>query len=365
MNSFGVKFKFTSFGQSHGKALGCIIDGVPAGIKIDLEFIQEELNKRKPGQNEFASPRKEDDKVEVLSGLFKGYSTNTPIALVVFNQNQKSKDYENIKDIFRLAHGDFTYFHKYGLRDYEGGGRTSARESIARVCAGAVAKLMLKELDVKILGGICQIGDIEAKEFDFSYAKTSQIFALDKNIEVEQKNKILEVKKSHDSIGGVALIKALSCPIGLGEPIYNKLDARIAFAMMSINGVKAVEIGAGIKAPKLKGSQNNDELSCDGFKTNNSGGILAGLSNGDDIIVKVHFKPTPSIFIEQNTVNTKNENTKYKIKGRHDPCIAPRGSIIAEAMLACVLADFVLLNTSSNISQIKKVYKNNENSNIL
>ncbi len=360
MNTFGHRFRFTTFGESHGKALGCIVDGVPAGLKIDEEFIQSEMDRRKPGSNEFATARKEGDKVEILSGVFEGLSTGTPISMIIFNENQKSSDYSNIKDIFRPGHADFTYFHKYGLRDYRGGGRSSARETAARVAAGAVAKLLLKELNIKVQSGICEINGIEANSFDFENALNSPIFALDKSVEEKQKSAILEAKNSHNSVGGVALINVKNAPIGLGEPLYFKLDSQIANAMMSINAVKAavkaVEIGDGILASKVLGYDNNDQIRKAGFKTNHSGGILGGISNGDDINVKVYFKATPSIFIEQDSIDIYGNEVTAKLKGRHDPCVAVRGSVVCESMMALVLADMVLLNMSSKMQNLKKVY---------
>ena len=357
MNTFGHRFRFTTFGESHGKALGCIVDGVPAGLKIDEDFIQSEMNRRKPGQNEFATKRNEGDVVEILSGVFEGYSTGTSIAMIIFNENQKSSDYSNIKDLFRPGHADFTYFNKYGIRDYRGGGRSSARETAARVAAGAIAKLLLKELNIDIKSGICEINGIQANSFDFENVKNSPIYALDSKVEEEQKNAILEAKNSHNSVGGVALVNVKDCPIGLGEPIYHKLDSQIANAMMSINAVKAVEIGDGILASRIVGSLNNDHITKKGFKTNHSGGILGGISNGDDINVKIYFKATPSIFIEQDTIDTQNNEVVCKLKGRHDPCVAIRGSIVAESMMALVLADMLLLNLSSKVENIKKVYE--------
>ncbi len=357
MNTFGEKFRFTTFGESHGKALGCIVDGVPAGLKIDEEFIQKEMNRRKPGTNKYATPRKEDDKVEILSGVFEGLSTGTPICMVIFNENQRSKDYSNIKNIFRPGHADFTYFYKYGLRDYRGGGRSSARETAARVAAGAIAKILLKEINIQVQSGICEIDGIKAEKYDFSQVSSSQIYALDSQKEDLQKQAILSAKKTHNSVGGVALINVKNTPIGLGEPLYHKLDAQIANAMMSINAVKAVEIGDGIEASKIKGYDNNDQIRSDGFKTNHSGGILGGISNGDDINVKVYFKATPSVFLDQDSVNTNNEEINCKLKGRHDPCVAVRGSVVAEAMMTLVLADMLLLNMSTKIENIKKVYK--------
>ena len=356
MNTFGHRFRFTTFGESHGKALGCIVDGVPAGIKIDEEFIQSEMNRRKPGQNEFATTRKESDVVEILSGVFEGITTGTSISMIIFNENQKSSDYSNIKDLFRPGHADFTYFNKYGTRDYRGGGRSSARETSCRVAAGAIAKLLLKELNITIQSGICEINGVKAENYDFTNVSNSPIYALDKGVEELQKNAILDAKNSHNSVGGVAIINVKNAPIGLGEPLYFKLDAQIASAMMGINAVKAVEIGDGILASKVLGFENNDQIRKDGFKTNHSGGILGGISNGDDINVKVHFKATPSIFIEQDTVDIYNDEVVCKLKGRHDPCVAVRGSVVAESMMALVLADMVLLNLSSNIKNIKKVY---------
>ena len=356
MNTFGHRFRFTTFGESHGKALGCVVDGVPAGIKIDENFIQSEMNRRKPGQNKFATARKEGDVVEILSGVFEGITTGTPISMVIFNENQKSSDYSNVKDLFRPGHADFTYFNKYGTRDYRGGGRSSARETAARVAAGAIAKLLLKELNIDIKSGICEIDGIQASTFDFENVSNSEIFALDKNVEEAQKNAILEAKNSHNSVGGVALINVSNVPIGLGEPLYFKLDSQIANAMMGINAVKAVEIGDGALSSRVKGYDNNDQIRKSGFKTNHSGGILGGISNGDDINVKVYFKATPSIFIEQETIDIYDNEVECKLKGRHDPCVAVRGSVVAESMMALVLADMVLLNMSSKMENVKKVY---------
>jgi len=357
MNTFGKKFCITTFGESHGKALGCIVDGVPAGLKIDEAFIQSELDRRKPGKSKLETARKEDDKVEILSGTFEGLSTGTPIMMVIFNGNQKSRDYDNVKDLFRPGHADFTYFHKYGIRDYRGGGRSSARETAARVAGGAVAKLMLKTLGVEIKSGLCEVDGIKAESYDFNHAKSSLLYALDAKVEKEQEEAILSAKKKHDSVGGVVLTIATGVPIGLGEPIYYKLDAILAEAMMGINASKGVEIGDGVLSSSLKGSQNNDGITPNGFSSNHSGGMLGGISNGDDIVVKTHFKPTPSIFQEQETINTKNEAMKFELKGRHDPCVAIRGSVVCEAMMALVLADMTLLNMGKKMEHLEKIYK--------
>lgn len=357
MNSFGEKLRLSTFGESHGKALGCVLDGVPAGLEIDESYIQSELDRRKPGKSEFETARKEADKVEILSGVFEGKATGTPIAMVIYNTNQKSKDYTNIKDVFRPGHADFTYFHKYGLRDYRGGGRSSARETAARVAGGAIAKLMLKELDISIQSGISQVQGIQAQEFDYEHAKQSLIYALDPQQEGPQKEAILKAKNDHDSVGGVARVLIKGAPVGLGEPLYYKLDGVLADAMMGINAVKAVEIGDGMLSAQMLGSQNNDAIRSDGFKTNHSGGILGGISNGDDIVLNVYFKPTPSIFKELETVNTKNEELDFSLKGRHDPCVAIRGTIVCEAMAALVVADMLLLNMGAKMQSVKKYYK--------
>ncbi|MEJ2497363.1 MAG: chorismate synthase [Sulfurovaceae bacterium] len=320
MNSFGKRFTLTTFGESHGKAIGCIIDGVPAGLEIDIEFIQNELDRRKPGKSDLETARKESDTVEILSGTFEGKSIGTPIAMVISNTDQKSKDYDAIKDIFRPGHADFTYFHKYGIRDYRGGGRSSARETAARVAAGALAKLMLQKLDIEIAGGVIEVDGIGAKSLDFDFATR-----------------------------GV--------PAGLGEPLYYKLDGILAEAMMGINAAKAVEIGDGMKASRAKGSTNNDPITKEGFRSNHSGGILGGISNGEEIVVKTYFKPTPSIFQSQDTITKENKESICNLKGRHDPCVAIRGSVVCEAMMALVLVDMLLLNMGKKISDIEKIYK--------
>ncbi len=356
MNNFGQKLRFSTFGESHGTALGCILDGVPAGLEIDETFIQSELDRRKPGKSEFETARKEADKVEILSGVFEGKATGTPIAMVIYNTNQKSKDYSNIKDVFRPGHADFTYFHKYGLRDYRGGGRSSARETAARVAAGAIAKLMLKELGVEVLSGISEVAGIKAEKFNYSGVKDSIIYALDADVEQAQKDAILEAKNRHDSVGGVSRVVIKNAPIGLGQPMYYKLDGVLADAMMGINAVKAVEIGDGCLSAKSTGSQNNDQIRANGFESNHAGGILGGISNGDDIVLNVYFKPTPSIFQEQHTVTTENKEVDFSLKGRHDPCVAIRGTIVCEAMAALVIADMVLLNMGSNMEGVRKYY---------
>jgi chorismate synthase len=356
MNSVGVKLRVTTFGESHGAAIGCVVDGVPAGLEVGAAYIQAELDRRRPGQNRYATARKESDTVEILSGVFEGLSTGAPIALLIRNEAQKSSDYDDIKDLFRPAHADYTYFKKYGIRDYRGGGRSSARETAARVAAGAIAKKLLAEFGIQVSSGIARIGAIDAAKYDFGYAKTSEIFALDEAREQAMKDEIMRAKNAHDSVGGCAHIRATGVPAGLGEPLYDKLDSALAAALMGINGVKAVEIGAGVEVSKMLGSQNNDQMSRDGFITNHAGGILGGISSGSDIELKVHFKPTPSIFIEQTTQNKQGNETKLNLKGRHDPCIAVRGAVVAEAMTALVLADMVVMGCGATMEKLKKIY---------
>jgi len=356
MNEFGKLFKFMTFGESHGKAIGVVIDGVPAGLKIDEEFIQAEMDRRKPGQNQFATQRKEADEVEILSGVFEGVSTGTPISMVIFNTNQKSRDYNNIKDVFRPGHADFTYQNKYGIRDYRGGGRSSARETAARVAAGAIAKLILKEIGIEIESGVIEIGGLRAEIEDFEYAKKSEIFALDNTKEELWKSAIIAAKKEHDSLGGVVKVRIKNLPIGLGEPIYYKLDNILASAMMSINATKGIMIGNPF-SHQLKGSENNDEITKDGFLSNNSGGVLGGISNSENVEFEIYFKPTPSIFKEQKTIDKFGNEVDFKLEGRHDPIVAIRGSIVAEAMSAIVVADMLLLNMTRTMGNIKKLYQ--------
>lgn len=358
MNTFGVAFRVSTFGESHGKGIGCVIDGVPAGLHIDSIFLESAMRERAPGRGAYSTPRKEPDNVEILSGVFEGVSTGAPIALWIANTAQKSRDYDNIKDIFRPGHADYTYVKKYGIRDYRGGGRSSARESAARVAAGAIAQMLLKECNIFIESGIYAIGDIAAKDLDFHHAQESEIFALDKSQEQAQKNLIVEAKKSHNSIGGVAMVRAFGLCAGLGEPLYHRLDGALGAALMGLNAIKAVEIGDGINASRQYGSEHNDQMNAQGFMSNHSGGILGGISNGNTLLLKVHFKPTPSIFIPQHTINTQGDEQICHINGRHDPCVAVRGSVVAKAMVAIVLADMLLLNMTSQLRFVKAVYAN-------
>ena len=355
-NSFGEIFRFTTFGESHGKAIGVVIDGVPAGIDFDEGFLVSELERRRPGKNRFATQRKESDTPEILSGIFEGKTTGTPIAIVIFNKDQKSRDYSNIKDLFRPGHADFTYWHKYGIRDYRGGGRSSARETAARVAAGAVAKMILKELDIKIEAGVVEIGGIRAERADYEYAKNSPVFALDRDAEKKWIEAIDNAREEHNSLGGAVKLRIKNLPAGLGEPIYYKLDNVLASAMVSINAVKGIYIGNS-EAHRLTGLENNDEISQKGFLSNNSGGVLGGISNGEDVELEIFFKPTPSIFKPQKSVDIYGKEIEVNLKGRHDPIVAIRGSVVAEAMAACVVTDMLLLNMTRKMDYIRKIYQ--------
>ncbi len=357
MNTFGHRLRMSTFGESHGRAIGCVLDGVPAGLTMDEAFIQAQLDRRRPGQSALTTGRKEPDRVEILSGVFEGQSTGTPIAMVIYNTDQKSRDYENVKRLFRPGHADYTYWQKYGIRDYRGGGRSSARETAARVAAGAVAQLMLSELGIRVEAGIVEIDGIAAERYDFDHARSSRLYALDPEAEAAQEAAVLRAKEAHDSVGGAVLTRATGVPAGLGEPLYAKLDAVLAEAMMGINAAKAVEIGAGVRSARLKGSENNDPITPKGFASNQSGGILGGISNGDEIYVTTWFKPTPSIFKEQETITTDGESIRYRLKGRHDPCVAIRGVVVCEAMMALSLADMVLLNLGSRMEHLAAIYR--------
>ena len=356
MNTFGTKFRLSTFGESHGVAIGGVIDGIPAGIKVDMSFIQSELDRRRPG-GKYATSRKESDKIEILSGIYDGFTTGCPIGFIVANTSQHSKDYDNIKDLFRPGHADYTYFAKFGIRDHRGGGRSSARESVARVAGGAFAGLLLREFDIDIQSCVRQIGDIKADKIDFEFANSSEIFWADESTEESAKELILNTKNSNDSLGASVLTIIKNAPAGLGEVLYNKLDAALSSAMMGINGVKGVEIGDGISVANMLGSQNNDYMDKSGFITNHCGGILGGISNGSDIVIKSYFKPTPSIFKAQPTLNLNGDETICQLRGRHDPCIGVRGSVVATAMARLVIADMLLLNATSNLNNLKRIYR--------
>ena len=353
-NTFGKIFRFTTWGESHGPAIGCIVDGCPPMIPITEKEIQKFLNERKPGTSKFVTQRKEDDKVSILSGVFNGKTTGTPIMLMIWNKDQKSKDYSDIKDKFRPGHADLTYFLKYGIRDYRGGGRSSARETASRVAAGAVARKVINHLlkkEVNIRGAVTQVGKmpINSRNFNWNDTRKNNFFCPDKKIVPTWEEYLDVTRKRGSSLGAKILVNAKNVPAGLGEPIYGKLDSDLAAAMMSINAVKGVEVGAGNEAVELSGDQNSDELRAGKnkkifFSSNNSGGILGGISSGQDINLTVTIKPTSSILRSQKTINTKFKNTTISTKGRHDPCVGLRAVPIAEAMMACVLADHIMRN---------------------
>jgi chorismate synthase len=353
-NTFGKLFTLTTFGESHGEALGGIIDGCPAGLSIDLEFIQEELDRRRPGQSHIVTQRKESDKAEFLSGIFEGKTTGTPIGFIVRNENQKSKDYEHNVDVYRPSHADYTYDAKYGMRDHRGGGRSSARETVSRVVAGAIAKLILKQNGISIQAYTSQVGDIKLlkkyTELDLNKIETNIVRCPDTLIAETMISKIEQVRKAGDTIGGVISCVIKGTPAGLGEPVFDKLHADLGKAMLSINAVKGFEYGSGFEGVKMSGSQHNDVFTAHngviGTKTNHSGGIQGGISNGADIYFNVAFKPVATIMQPQETVNSKGEATQIMGKGRHDPCVLPRAVPIVEAMAALVLVDHLLRNKS-------------------
>ena len=458
MNTFGRKLTLTTCGESHTAAIGGVLDGFPAGVRIDLNFIQSELDKRKPGGSKFATARSEGDRVEILSGVFEGVSTGTPIGFIIRNENQKSGDYENLRELFRPGHADYAYYRKFGIRDHRGGGRSSARETAVRVAGGAIAQILLGEFGVSVQSGVASVGEISCGErLDFDLAARSEIFSLGN--EKAMKEEILKAKQEHDSVGASVVTVIRGAPAGLGEGLYYKFDAAIAAAMMGINGVKAVEIGEGVNASKMRGSQNNDSMSaayagvnsadsahgvnfsrgdnstlddadeqsnlnggkfgefksdasensksdspanlnrfskvadvnfadgsakcgdnsgkiskktngffgsasdfCSanndkfGFASNHAGGTLGGMTSGQEIVIKTHFKPTPSIFLSQPTQNVRGQDVICELRGRHDPCIGVRGSVVATAMARLVTADMMLLNLSANLANLKKIY---------
>ena len=352
-NTFGKLFRFSTWGESHGPAIGCVVDGCPPNIDLKEQDIQLELNKRKPGQSKFTTQRKEDDKVQILSGVFEGKTTGTPISLIIYNKDMRSKDYGNIKDKFRPGHADFTYFKKYGIRDYRGGGRSSARETASRVAAGAIAKKVLeKKIGKKfqVIGAVTQLGILgcDINKWNDQTIRKNPFFCPDKSMLKLWEKYLLNVRKSGSSCGAIIEVRARGIPVGLGAPIYSKLDMDIASAMMSINAVKGVNIGSGMNSAKLSGEQNSDEISQKGkklkFNSNNAGGILGGISTGQEIIASFAVKPTSSILATRKTINRFGKNTTISVKGRHDPCVGIRAVPVGEAMMNCVLLDHYLMN---------------------
>ena len=351
-NSFGKIFKLTTFGESHGVAIGGIIDGCPAGVEIDLKLVQQDLDRRRPGQSAIVTQRKEPDTVEFLSGIFEGKSTGTPIGFTIKNANQKSKDYSHIKDTYRPSHADYTYDEKYGIRDYRGGGRSSARETACRVVAGSIAKQLLEYIEINAF--VSSVGNIELqkdyRELDFSEIEKNPVRCPDPEMAAQMESYIKEIRADGDTVGGTVQCVIKNVPKGLGEPVFDKLHAELGKAMLSINAVKGFEYGSGFEGTKMRGSEHNDQFNKDGSTiTNLSGGIQGGISNGMDIYFKVAFKPVATLMQKQNTINSKGEEVEMQGKGRHDPCVVPRAVPIVEAMAALVLADYFLQNKSSKI----------------
>ncbi|SFR80326.1 chorismate synthase [Anaeromicropila populeti] len=360
---YGNIFTISTWGESHGKGIGVGIDGCPAGLKIDESYIQTFLNRRKPGASKYSTPRKEDDLVEILSGVFDGKTTGTPISLIVYNKSQRSNDYSEIASCYRPGHADYTFDQKYGFRDYRGGGRSSGRETIGRVAAGAIANAILAELGItftcytKSIGPIC----IDYDKFDKETILNNPLYMPDSEAAQRAEEFLQQQMEQMDSVGGIIECKISGVPVGLGEPVFDKLDANLAKAVFSIGGVKGFELGSGFEASKMFGSENNDSFYADDSgkihkKTNHAGGVLGGISDGDDIIFRVAFKPTPSIFKTQDTINNNNENIKVNIKGRHDPIIVPRAVVVVEAMAAISLVDLLFINMTSSMNKIRDFY---------
>lgn len=356
-NTFGNLFRLTSFGESHGKAIGGVIDGFPAGIVIDMDFIQQELNRRRPGQSAITTARKEADEVEFLSGIYEGVSTGCPIGFAVWNTNQHSNDYDNMKDVYRPSHADYTYTEKYGIRDHRGGGRSSARETIARVVAGALAKLALRQLGIQITAFTSQVGpyilEKDYTQYDLTRIEENSVRCPDQELAAKMADYIYKIKGEGNTIGGVISCVIKGCPIGLGQPVFGKLHAALGNAMLSINAVKGFEYGQGFGSMEQKGSEQNDifynENGKIAFRTNRSGGIQGGISNGEDIYFRVAFKPVATVLMEQPTVDRLGNKTILKARGRHDPCVLPRAVPIVEAMAAMTILDYYLLNKTTRL----------------
>jgi len=356
-NSFGRIFRISTFGESHGLGLGVVIEGCPAGLLIDEGFIRNEMQRRKPGQSKITTQRKEEDEFQILSGVFEGRSTGTPIGLVIMNTDQKSKDYSHISDKFRPSHADYTYFEKYGIRDYRGGGRSSARETAARVAGGAIAKILLKHYGISVQAYVSQVGDMKLEkgyqELDLAQTEENIVRCPDPEMAERMIEYIDEVRKSRDTVGGIVSCVAKGVPPGLGEPVFDRLHAELGKAMLSINAVKGFEYGSGFEGVKMRGSEHNDAYYQDGdrvrTRTNHSGGIQGGISNGEDIYFNVAFKPVATIMQDQESVNEAGESVTVSGKGRHDPCVVPRAVPIVEAMAALVLADYLLISRTNKL----------------
>lgn len=362
-STFGKMFSVTTWGESHGDGIGAVVDGCPAGLMLDEQYIQDYLNRRKPGQTKYSTPRKEEDKVRILSGVFEGLTTGAPISVIVYNENQRSGDYTKIASYYRPGHADYTFDQKYGFRDYRGGGRSSGRETIGRVAAGAIACAILNELGIKVRAYTKSIGPItiDSRKADLNQIHLSPLNMPDLDASMKAEEYVKQQMQEHNSVGGIIECLVTGMPAGIGEPVFDKLDASLAKAVMSIGAIKGVEIGDGFQAANLTGAENNDNFRYDENKvlikdSNHAGGILGGMSDGSDIIIRAAVKPTPSIFRPQQTVNKDKETIEITIQGRHDPIIVPRAVVVVESMVAITLVDGLLSGMSSRMSKIREYY---------
>lgn len=360
-STFGNIFRITTWGESHGRSIGVVVDGCPAGILLEKSYIQEFLNRRKPGESKYSTQRKESDLVEIHSGIFEGRTTGTPIAMTIYNQTQRSSDYSDIKSYYRPGHADYTYDSKYGFRDYRGGGRSSGRETIGRVAGGAIAMRLLETIGIEFYTYTKSIGPIHMETFDFEESKRNAFRLPDLKAAKKAESYLEDCMKDLNSSGGMIECIIKKVPVGLGDPVFEKLDANLAKAILSVGAMKGIEFGKGMEVASSTGKENNDSFYTDNQvvkkKSNHAGGILGGISDGSDIVFRVAVKPTPSIFAKQDTINQEMENIQINIKGRHDPVIVPRAVVVVESMAALVLADALLLNMTSNIEHVKKIYQ--------
>ncbi|MBO9493994.1 chorismate synthase [Thalassotalea sp. G20_0] len=354
-NSIGQLFKVTTFGESHGLALGCIVDGCPPGLPLTEADLQVDLDRRKPGTSKFTTQRREPDQVRILSGVFEGVTTGTPIGLLIENQDQRSRDYSNIKDLFRPGHADYTYAHKYGVRDYRGGGRSSARETAMRVAAGAIARKYLQSKGIEVLGWLSRIGNIQVEKLDWDEVRNNPFFSPDADKVPEMEALITSLRAEGNSVGARVSVMATGVPPGLGEPVFDRLDADLAHSLMSINAVKGVEIGDGFASVSQKGTEHRDEITPDGFLSNHAGGTLGGISTGQDVVAHIALKPTSSITTSGKSINSQGEPVEVVTKGRHDPCVGIRAVPIAEAMMAITLMDHFLRHRAQNADVVSPI----------
>lgn len=351
-NTFGELFRITTFGESHGAALGVVIDGIPAGLEIDTAFLNSEMARRRPGQSDVSTARNEQDTPEILSGIFEGKATGTPLTIMIRNSNQHSSDYSGIKDIYRPGHADYTFEKKYGFRDYRGGGRSSGRETCARVAAGAIAKMLLRKFGISVQACTIQVGSVKAEKRDWTCVENNVVRCADPEAAEQMHNEIRIAAERCDSVGGMIHCEILGLPAGLGEPVFDKFDALLAHAMLSIGGVKGFEIGSGFEAAERYGSTNNDGMTPEGFLSNHAGGVLGGITNGNTVDFRIAVKPTPSVFIPQRSIDRSGNAVEVNIRGRHDPCLVPRVVPVVEAMAALVTADLLLRSRVNRLEQL-------------